>query len=88
MELYNVSENKLTNEQWGDPNFEAYISQYFSLMEDEDYTVIREQLRRIQDVSEIDCAYTVYGNPEDMTMIYIVDGAYEDIVPIGSFDMA
>ena len=88
MELYNVSENKLTNEQWEDPNFEAYVAQYQFLTEDEDYTVIREQLRRIQDVSEIDCAYTVYGNPEDMTMIYIVDGAYEDIVPIGSFDWA
>ena len=88
LDLYHASETKLTNEQSQDPGFDDYISQYLPLMEDADYIAVREQLRKIQDVSEIDCAYTVYGNPEDMTMIYIVDGAYEDIVPIGSFDWA
>ena len=88
IELYNVSENKISNDQQENPDYQTYVSQYLPLMEDEDYIAIREQLRKIQDVSEIDCAYTVFGNSEDMTMIYIVDGAYEDIVPIGSFDIA
>ena len=88
MELYYSSDNKISNDQCESPDYEAYTARFLPLMEDEDYIAVREQLRKIQDVSEIDCAYIVYGNPDDLTMIYIVDGAYEEIVTAGSFDIA
>jgi len=87
MKIYHASDNKISNDQWENPDYEAYTAQFLSLMEDEDYIAIREELRRIQDVSEVDCVYTLCISPEDKTAVYIVDGAYEDIVTPGCFDM-
>ncbi|HAJ98321.1 MAG TPA: hypothetical protein DCO72_11370 [Ruminococcus sp.] len=87
MEIYRNSDIKLDNTQYEDPRFESYVEQYSHLMEDEDYIAVQEQLRKIQDVSEVDCIYTVCIVPEDKTAVYIVDGAYGDeLVPAGCFD--
>ena len=57
--------------------------QCIALMQDEVYIDMQTALRKIQDVSEADCVYTVYICPEEKTAVYIVDGAYEDITPPG-----
>ncbi|MEE5994162.1 MAG: hypothetical protein V3G42_13160 [Oscillospiraceae bacterium] len=85
MEIYHASDNKISNDQWENPDYEAYTAQFLPLMEDEDYIAVREELRRIQDVSEVDCVYTLCISPEDETAVYIVDGAYEEIVTHGLF---
>jgi len=87
MEIYDNADDKLSNEEQENPDFEAYAGQYLHLMKDEDYLIIRDRIRKIQDVSEVDCVYTLYPVPEDETAVYIVDAAYDDIVTPGRFDM-
>ncbi len=88
--IYDASELKLDNTRTDDPQFEEYSEQYIYLMDDEAYLDIRDQLRKIQDVSEVDCVYTLCPVPEDKTLIYIVDAAYDEdeIVTPGCFDYA
>ena len=88
--IYDASELKIDNTQTEDPKFDEYYEQYIHLMDDEAYLEAREQLRKVQDVSEVDCVYTLCPVPEDKTLIYIVDAAYdeEEIVTPGCFDYA
>ena len=88
MEIYDRSDQKLSNEEQENPAFEAYAAQYLHLMNDEDYLVIRDQLRKIQDVSEADYIYTICPVPEDGTAVYIVDAASDHAVTPGLFDYA
>ncbi|MCR4646829.1 MAG: diguanylate cyclase [Oscillospiraceae bacterium] len=87
MAAYHAADHKMSNEEWEDPAFAAYIGQFAYLMEDEDYLAIRQRIRTIQDVSEADCVYLLGLDPVDNTAIYIVDAAYGDEnVPPVSFD--
>ncbi len=89
MDIYNASDNKMDNTQWEEAGFEEYAEQYMHLMDDEAYISIRDSLRKIQDVSETDCIYTLKVDPDKKTLIYIVDAAYDEdeIVTPGCFDL-
>ena len=88
MEIYHSSGQKLDNTQTDDPRFAEYAGQFLPLMEDPAYLDVQVMLRKIQDNSEVDCAYILAINPNDKTAVYIVDGAYgDDIVTPGCFDM-
>ncbi|MBP0973111.1 MAG: hypothetical protein J5851_04310, partial [Oscillospiraceae bacterium] len=87
MAAYHAADTKMSNEEWEDPAFGTYISQFAYLMEDADYLAIQQRIRTIQDVSEADCVYLLGIDPVDMTAVYIVDAAYGDEnVPPVSFD--
>lgn len=87
MAIYNSSENKYSNEQADEPGYAVYTAQFAHLTEDEDYIAMRDQLRRLQDVSEVDCVYTLCIDAKSKTAVYIVDAAYEEIVDPGCYDM-
>ena len=87
MKMYADSDNKISNERSEEDGYEAYTEQFLGLMEDEDYINVRKQLRAVQDVSEVDCVYTLCIDPKAKTAVYIVDAAYEDVVTPGCFDM-
>ncbi|MBQ4312399.1 MAG: GGDEF domain-containing protein [Oscillospiraceae bacterium] len=87
MELYRSADNKMNNKQHDEPGFDAYAGQFLFLTDDPDYIAARDELRSIQDVSEVDCVYTLFVVPEEKTCVYIVDAAYEDIVTPGRFDL-
>ncbi len=89
VQVYNASDNKISNEDTEDPAFEAYQAQFLDLMNDEDYILFRDELRSIQDVSEVDCVDTLYIDTKARNAIYIVDAAFEDeeIVTPGCFDL-
>lgn len=86
MELYRSADNKMDNVHQDDPGFNAYADRFMFITEDPDYIAARDELRSIQDISEVDCVYTLCIVPEDKTCVYIVDAAYEDIVTPGRFD--
>ncbi|SDA17430.1 diguanylate cyclase (GGDEF) domain-containing protein [Ruminococcus sp. YE71] len=86
MAAYNASELRISNEDTDDPNFEKYQDQFLYLMGDKDYIEIRDTLRTIQDISEVDCVYTLYVLPDEKEAVYIVDAAHQDIVTPGCFD--
>lgn len=87
MEIYRGSDIKLNSTQYEDPRYDSYMEQYLSIMDEPEYQSIQNELREIQDVSEVDCIYTVMICPEDETYIYLVDAAYDDeFVPPGCID--
>ncbi|MBR6874417.1 MAG: diguanylate cyclase [Ruminococcus sp.] len=86
MAIYRSTDVKISNEAQDEDGYEAYCGLYKHLMDDPDYIAVRDSLRKIQDVSEVDCVYTLFIVPEEKTAVYIVDAAHEDIVPPGCFD--
>ena len=87
MELYYTADNRMSNVQQDESGFNEYADRFRFLTDDPDYIAVREELRSIQDVSEVDCVYTLCIDPEEKTCVYIVDAAYEDIVAPGLFDL-
>lgn len=89
-EIYKKSDKKVDNTKTSDPVFEEYSEQFLYLMETDEYIEMREALQKIQDVSEVDCVYTLLPVPEDKTLIYLVDAAIEEdeLVTPGCYDMA
>ena len=78
MKIYNASDLKLDSTQWKDPRYDSYLEQYLSIMDETEYQSLQSMLRELQEVSEVDCIYTVMICPEDETYIYLVDAAYGD----------
>ena len=87
MEIYHASDIKLDSTQWEDPRYDSYLEQYLDIMEEPEYQSLQSELRELQEVSEVDCIYTVMICPEDETYIYLVDAAYDDeLVTPGCID--
>lgn len=86
MTIFHATENKVTSDDWGSPEFDTYIAQYAHLEETEEFLYLRKQMRTIQDVNDVDCVYlSALDNPTE-SFIYLVDAAYEDMCPPGCID--
>ena len=86
MGIYYATENKVLSDKWGEPEFEEYLSKYAGIDQSEDFLVLREQLRNIQDVLSVECLYITWVDYDNECTIYLVDGAYEDACPPGCID--
>ncbi|MBQ6550582.1 MAG: hypothetical protein IJL78_04155 [Lachnospiraceae bacterium] len=86
LEIYNQTENKVLSDQWGTPEFDAYIGQFAAVEEMEDFRTVRDHLRRMQDVLDVDCLYTIWLDAENNCYLYLIDAAYEDACPPGCID--
>ncbi|MBQ3281246.1 MAG: GGDEF domain-containing protein [Eubacterium sp.] len=86
MAIYNSTEDKVGSEEWGSDEFNEYVAKYSEIEDSRDFTILREELRSVQDVNDIDCAYLAAVDPPTNSMVYLVDGAYEDACPPGCFD--
>ena len=85
-EIYRKTENKVGSWDWGSDEFNAYTALYDDIEKDEDFIQIRDYLRRIQNVNNVDCIYLVYLDAESKSFIYVIDGAEEDACPPGCID--
>ena len=85
-EIYDNCDNKVMSDKWGTPEFEEYVSQYSSVAESEDYRAVLADLRRMQDVLDVDCLYTVWADVPGECYVYLVDAAHEDACPPGCID--
>ena len=86
MTIYNASDEKITSDYWGTPEFDAYMAQYAEIEKSEEFQYIQKQLRSIQDVNDVDCLYLVVIDPVLENVVYLADGAYEDACPPGCID--
>lgn len=84
--IYNAAEEKVTSDDWGSPEFDAYMALFAGIEETKEFISLRQQLRRLQDVNEVDCLYLAAIEPTTEAFIYLVDGAYEDACPPGCID--
>ena len=83
--IFDNTKEPVFSDDWGSPEFDAYIAQFASLEETAEFQFIRSQLRKIQDVNDVDCLYVSCIDGKD-TFLYLVDGAYEDACPPGCAD--
>ncbi|MBP5231521.1 MAG: diguanylate cyclase [Clostridia bacterium] len=86
LEIYNQTEDKVRSDRWGTPEFEAYVAKYASVADTEDFRSLRDSLRRMQDVLDVDCLYTTWVDVENECYVYLADAAYEDPCPPGCID--
>ena len=87
LEIYSRTDDKISNEAWGTPEFEAYAARYQGVAETEEFLSLQAELRGIQDANHVDCLYLVYPDTALGHSVYLLDAAYEDNCPPGSFDL-
>ncbi|MBQ9008852.1 MAG: hypothetical protein IJ088_05925 [Clostridia bacterium] len=87
MEIFNASEDRVSSEDWGSPEYDAYLERYSDVEESEEFKTIQQQLRLVQDSNNIKCAYLFWFDLKTGSTIYLVDGTYgEEYSGPGSFD--
>ena len=86
MTIYHATDEKVTSDAWGSPEFDAYIARFAEIEQTEEFIALQKQLRSIQDVNDVDCIYLYALDPDLEYAIYLVDGAYEDACPPGCID--
>lgn len=86
MAIYDATDEKVSSDDWGSPEFDAYMARYAEIEQTEEFLFLQNQLRSIQDVNEVDCLYLIALDPVLQNAIYLVDGAYEDACPPGCID--
>lgn len=87
MEIFRATDDRVSTEEWGSPEFDAYLQRYAAIPETEEFKTIQKQLRIVQDNNALECVYLVCFDPDTESTIYLVDGTYgEDNSHPGSFD--
>ena len=85
-EIYKSIKNKVGSEEWGSPEFEAYVGQYAQLAQTPEYQKLLGELRNLQEVNNVSCLYLAYVDPADEAFVYLVDAAEDEPCPIGTID--
>ena len=86
MSIYYSIDDKVGSEEWGTPEFDAYVAKYEHLRDTEEFKRLLKQLRSLQEVNSVDCIYLINVEFDNKQFIYIVDAALEDECPPGCFD--
>ena len=83
--IFDNTEEKVGSEEWGSEAFNAYIGRFAHLEETKEFQNLQNQLRLIQDENDVDCLYLSIVDAPTLSMIYLVDGAYEEACLTASF---
>ena len=86
MAIFHATDEKVSSDAWGTPEFDAYIALYSHLEQSEEFAFLRRQLRAVQDVNDVDCVYLSTLDVPTESFIYLVDAAYEEECPPGCID--
>ena len=84
--IYSASSEHVLSDEWGTPEFDAYVGRYAHLTEQPEFATLLTQLRTLQDVNDVDCLYLAFVIPEDEAFVYLVDAAEEEPCPPGCVD--
>lgn len=84
--IYNNTEDKVTSDAWGSPEFEEYSAKFAPVEQSEDFQYLLAQLQNIQDVNDVDCLYVSFLDRDNEYFLYMVDAANEDACPPGCID--
>lgn len=87
MAIFKASDDRVSSEEWGSPEFDAYLQRYAAIPETEEFKAIQKQLRIVQDNNAVECVYMVCFDLDTESTVYLVDGSYgEDNCLPGCFD--
>lgn len=85
-EIYDAAEERVGSDDWGSDAWNRYQALYSDIEKSDDFIALKEDLKNIQDVNEVDCVYIVYVDVPTESFIYLVDAAPEDACPPGCID--
>ena len=86
MAIYGSTDDKVSSEEWGSPEFDAYIAKLEHLRDTDEYKLLLQQLRSLQEVNSVDCIYIFDIDYVGKAVVYVVDAALEDECPPGCYD--
>jgi len=89
VKVYNSTDekDKVSNEDWGSPEHEAYVGRYNHILEMPEFIRLQEWMRTIQDEGKFTYIYLVMMDTENARTVYVVDASYDDEMCMpGSFD--
>ena len=84
--VYDNTENKVSSDQWGSDEFNAYSDLYNEVAESDDHIGLRDYLRDISDINAVDCIYLAIVDAENESIVILVDSALERPCPPGCID--
>ena len=78
LDIFYAAEDRVSTEEWGSPEFDAYLDKYAGVENSDDFKTIQRQLRLVQDNNNLKCAYLVWFDLKTESTIYLADGSYGD----------
>lgn len=84
--VYDATDEKVLSDEWGSPEFNAYVGRFADIAETPEYRELLAHLHGLQEVNDVECFYIWLVVPEDKTCMYLVDAADEDPCPVGCID--
>ncbi|MCR5491913.1 MAG: diguanylate cyclase [Bacilli bacterium] len=80
-------EKKVSNSEWGNPEWEAYLANYSDIVESEEYARLLKQTEEFHSKNDAKYIYISYADFDEKRLIYLVDDSpIEDRCLPGSFD--
>lgn len=86
LKIYDASDTYVFSDEWGSPEFEAYVGQYKGIEDMPEYKDLLKRLQDIQKSSGAAAIYIAYVEQERKIAMYLVDGSAEDVCPVGCLD--
>lgn len=89
MEIYETidPQDRVNSEEWGTPEFDAYLAKFASIQEMEEFQEIKEQLRQFQETNQLTSTYVVHTIFKEEVNIYLVDASTEYECLPGTIDI-
>ena len=70
-----------------DPAYEEYLARYSHVEDMEEFKELQQSLRYIQNINHVECLYIIYPDLDTHRIVYLVDGAYEDMWQPGTLEV-
>ncbi len=86
VDIYRTADVRVRSDNWGTPEFEAYISGFTEIESLPEFVGLRDWLQVFQENSDIDCLYLIWIDPVEKNAVYLCDAALEGACPPGCFD--
>lgn len=78
---------RIDNEHDDDAAYEEYLDRYSHVEDMEDYKELQRSLRNIQNINHVECLYIIYPDLDTHRIVYLVDGANEDMWHPGTLEV-
>ena len=86
LRIYESCDEKVLSSEWGSDAFNAYIAKFSSIEQTPEYQELLSFIRSEQDVNDVNCLYLWWLDQKQEVFLYLIDGSYDDQVPVGVID--
>ena len=86
LKIYEACDDKVFSSEWGSDAFNAYIANFSGIEQTSEYQELLSFIRSEQDVNDVNCLYVLWLDEKREGFVYLIDGSYDDQVPVGVID--